>query len=443
MAYRTYAPCNGFLVSKDGTGDFTTIQAAVTAATSGTTIYINDGVYTENITLTQKTHLVSLSSQVGYAAGGLAQGNVRIIGKVQDLGPGFVSAQFQGIGFYTNNDYAIYQTNSTYDFFNCNFIFSNHDGILGHGNLTFRSCTGATTEPGFAFLTVSISPVWMYDCTFINFGNSIKNSVWSNNSYLRAYNTILEFTLEFDDSSFIDGNNLIINTTDINQECIITNNGLELNYCTLQSGTSYALYNTGTIDLASCIIESNSAFEAIVNAGGFMNINELIFTGTQTNINNTGIITGGPVTIGQLTLLDPLSPSNGGTGLISPGTAGNVLTSDGTNWTSKPAGEQLPITDIAVNTLAVVNNSYAATAAVTLTLPASPAQSDTVQVMVATGGSMIIQANTGQLIMVGVNASTTAGTATNTQIGDSLTLRYRTSNSTWRAYSSEGTWSMS
>lgn len=32
-----------------------------------------------------------------------------------------------------------------------------------------------------------------------------------------------------------------------------------------------------------------------------------------------------------------LAPTNGGTGLSAPGTVGNVLTSDGTNWTSAAA----------------------------------------------------------------------------------------------------------
>jgi hypothetical protein len=39
-------------------------------------------------------------------------------------------------------------------------------------------------------------------------------------------------------------------------------------------------------------------------------------------------------TQGDVTLAGTLGVSNGGTGLTSPGTAGNILTSDGTNWTS-------------------------------------------------------------------------------------------------------------
>lgn len=51
---------------------------------------------------------------------------------------------------------------------------------------------------------------------------------------------------------------------------------------------------------------------------------------------STGLTTsGGPVTTaGTITLGGTLAASNGGTGLTSPGTAGNVLTSTGTGWVS-------------------------------------------------------------------------------------------------------------
>ena len=40
-----------YLVKKDGTGDYTTIQAAVTAASSGDSIVVYPGTYNENITI--------------------------------------------------------------------------------------------------------------------------------------------------------------------------------------------------------------------------------------------------------------------------------------------------------------------------------------------------------------------------------------------------------
>jgi len=48
-------------------------------------------------------------------------------------------------------------------------------------------------------------------------------------------------------------------------------------------------------------------------------------------------------TQGEIELAGTLSAANGGTGLTSPGTAGNVLASDGTNWTSSSLLPSLPV----------------------------------------------------------------------------------------------------
>jgi len=58
MSYRTYSVGNGFVVDKFGNGDFTTIGAALTAAAAGSTIYINPGTYTENLTHTKNMNLI-------------------------------------------------------------------------------------------------------------------------------------------------------------------------------------------------------------------------------------------------------------------------------------------------------------------------------------------------------------------------------------------------
>jgi hypothetical protein len=64
--------------------------------------------------------------------------------------------------------------------------------------------------------------------------------------------------------------------------------------------------------------------------------------GTVTSVNvsggTTGLTTsGGPITTsGTITIAGTLDTANGGTGLTAAGTAGNVLTSDGTDWISAP-----------------------------------------------------------------------------------------------------------
>ena len=52
------------------------------------------------------------------------------------------------------------------------------------------------------------------------------------------------------------------------------------------------------------------------------------------NIDGTGSITG---------LTTALTVAQGGTGLTSPGTAGNILTSNGTAWTSSSPAASGPV----------------------------------------------------------------------------------------------------
>ena len=100
-------------------------------------------------------------------------------------------------------------------------------------------------------------------------------------------------------------------------------------------------------------------------------------------------------------------------------------------------------TDEAVSFLSVVNSNYFATAALTMTLPAAPSQGDIVRLIVDTSGSVVITANTGQKIRMSNGLSSSAGSQTNSLQGDSATLVYRSSDTTWIALAFVGTWTPS
>jgi hypothetical protein len=102
----------------------------------------------------------------------------------------------------------------------------------------------------------------------------------------------------------------------------------------------------------------------------------------------------------------------------------------------------MPMTDKAISFLAVNENSYFITAAATATLPASPVQGTLVTIVCDTTGSVVVQANTGQSIRIGMDVSILGGTATNLSQGDVIMLRYRASNSTWISVSTEGNWTI-
>ena len=131
--------------------------------------------------------------------------------------------------------------------------------------------------------------------------------------------------------------------------------------------------------------------------------------------------------------------TNGTTGQVLTATAGSPPT-----W-ANPTTSVGIWTDEATSFSAVAGNGYFITAAsVVATLPASPTQGQTIAFASdsATASSLTITASAGQVIRLGTTASAAAGTAVNTQRGDSITLVYRTSDTTWIATQAIGSWNV-
>jgi len=91
----------------------------------------------------------------------------------------------------------------------------------------------------------------------------------------------------------------------------------------------------------------------------------------------------------------------------------------------------------------LAQNGYFITATATATLPAAPANGDTIKFFVDTTQILTIQATAGKIIRFGSTVSTAAGTAVSTLQGDSVELVYRTTNTCWCAVSGfSGVWNV-
>lgn len=132
-------------------------------------------------------------------------------------------------------------------------------------------------------------------------------------------------------------------------------------------------------------------------------------------------------------------------GALSP-TAGNWNILGGPGVTTSGSGSTLTInsvvfTDQGGSTSVTSDSGSFATAAITLTLPATPAQGELVHFVCTTASALIVDAPSTHLIRIGVLVSSAGGTATSTAIGDSLSLRYRAADTTWYAVAAPvGTW---
>jgi hypothetical protein len=120
------------------------------------------------------------------------------------------------------------------------------------------------------------------------------------------------------------------------------------------------------------------------------------------------------------------------------------FTVNGSGEVSALAVGSIPWTDEAVSFAAASNNGYFCTAPLTVTLPAAPAQGDTISIAIdyatTPGNAVIVQANTGQTIRTSNMDTSTGGTATNSAQGDALSLVYRAASDEWFSLSTEGSW---
>lgn len=137
------------------------------------------------------------------------------------------------------------------------------------------------------------------------------------------------------------------------------------------------------------------------------------------------------------------------------GDSGGALSPSAHNWNilgrsgSKTSGSGATLTvkspsytDQGSSTTVTLNSGSSVTAAITLTLPASAglADGDLFEFYCTTSGALVIQAVTAQQIRVGSLITAAAGTVTSTNIGDSISLRFRAADGFFYATSVVGTW---
>lgn len=166
-------------------------------------------------------------------------------------------------------------------------------------------------------------------------------------------------------------------------------------------------------------------------------------TDNQTPSESNGLITNGQLWIGAT------STNAGGThinvGSITAADASITIGYSSPNITVKAnmsGGGFLTWVDNNTAITAAINTGYFITGACTVTLPLTVSQGNAIAFIVDTTSALTIKAGTGQIIRLGTTPTAATGTAVNTAIGDSITLIYRDSDTTWLALSSIGLWNL-
>lgn len=182
VSTNNYGPAKFIVSSSAANGTHTTIAAAITSASSGDTIFIRPGTYTENLTLKAGVNLTAFECD-GSLNG---SGNVIIVGKCTFTAAGSVT--ISSIQLQTNSDFLLAVTGiaaSIVNLNNCYLNCTNNTGISytsssASSAVNFQMCSGDITTTGIALFSASGSgSLGFIHCKITASGNSVTASTSS------------------------------------------------------------------------------------------------------------------------------------------------------------------------------------------------------------------------------------------------------------------------
>lgn len=288
-----------FVVDTDASqGGYTTIAAALTAATSGSTVFIRPGTYTENLTLKAGVNLTAFGSDSSLNA----TGAVIISGTCTLTTAGTVT--ISGIQLQTNAAALLAVTGTLASVVNLNNCYLNcgtsaitYSSSSASSAININNCKGNISTTGIAaFSHSSAGVLTMKYCSITNTGLSTTAATASAGTFDCEYN-YLEFTVTSSSTnSFIIRNNHF-NTAGINTVCCtIGGSGTNTaNASVFSSGSASSLSIGGTLTIIGCqILSANTncitGAGTIIYSGLSFSSSALINVTTQTA---SGTVQGG------------------------------------------------------------------------------------------------------------------------------------------------------
>lgn len=270
LSTNTFTTAKWVVSATSSDGTHTTIASALTSASSGDTIFIRPGTYTENLTLKAGVNLTA------YSCDALTP-NVTISGKCTFTAAGTVS--ISGINLQTNSDFALAVTGSAASIVNLNTCYlncSNNTGISftsssSSASISFANSSGNLGTTGIGlFTSTSAGSLSFFNCALNNTGGSSTASTTSTG--------VVQFqgcSVKSPLTTSSTGNFAIINTnincSAVNATSLTTagTGATQIEYSDFISGTASAIsIGTGTTVTAAghCRIESSNT-NAITGAG--------------------------------------------------------------------------------------------------------------------------------------------------------------------------------
>lgn len=298
LSTNNYGPAKFIVSSSAANGTHTTIASALTAASSGDTIFVRAGTYTENLTLKAGVAITAFPGD-GY------QSNVIILGNATASGAGtFVISAVQ-LKTNSGNCLTVSGSSATIVYLNNVFVNCNNNTGISYTTSSASSmivcinCTFQLGTTGIAYY--SMSSTGSLNCYRTDFENSGASTTASSNSAgsVGLFACQVGAPISTSSTGTIVFQNSYLNTAGQNATCLTTAGTGSANIVTnsyLASGTASAIsVGSGTtLPVYSSVINSSNT-NAITGAGA-LNYGGLFFTSTST-INTTtqsgGTINGG------------------------------------------------------------------------------------------------------------------------------------------------------
>jgi len=208
LSTNNYGTAKFIVTSSAANGTHTTIASALAVATSGDTIFIRPGTYTENLTLKAGVNIVAYS-------GDGDTGNVIILGNSTLSSAGTVS--ISGIQLKTNSANCITVSGSVASILNlidCNINCSNNTGISfssssASSKINLYNCIGNLATTGIAYFASTANGVInFYGGFFLNTGGSTTASTITANQ-VSMYQCYYESIISASSTASIYTNNML------------------------------------------------------------------------------------------------------------------------------------------------------------------------------------------------------------------------------------------
>jgi hypothetical protein len=285
LSTNNYGTAKFIVDASAANGTHTNISAALTSASSGDTIFIRPGTYTEDLTLKAGVNLVAYTADA-------YRPNVTIVGKLTATFAG--SCALSGLYLQTNSDFCLAITGNSatvVTLTNCQLYATNNTAISFTSSsssavLNLNYCNIAVTTTGISsFSNSSAGTINAIECFFSNTGGS-STAISTSAGVFNAKRCDFDIPISVTSTGNIRLVYCQVDTSATNSTAVTLNNvGIttQFTYSKFASGTASAITITaGALQLLNSIVESSNA-NAITGAGTLFTSNVLYLSSGTIN----------------------------------------------------------------------------------------------------------------------------------------------------------------